>query len=440
VSKEDEEVMNVRKVLWALTWASAVAWLCTARIGGAQTCGNRVVEPPEECDDGGFCIGSENAGTACTSDADCSGGTCKTFGGDGCAANCTTERDVPYRLVPGTLVGSGFDQRIAPGTSGLVAYAFLTLPIALSGELTLTVGKERDGQIPVVVKADKVQLPPVEVLGAACGCVHGAPVKTCGGTLRDPDGSFSPDCTNDETVCTGRLPCAYLHGPGNTVSGVIGCNGLSNANLDYTVDLGGDTGQALPPVITLSGEGGPGSASLVASIGLDVVLGRCSGQGPAYGPDGRFCTADDGPPDASVNASNYAVTGQASTAIVNFPDGEPVQASVTGSPFSCSALAAGNPGGAEIVSAFAIPDVPTIGPVAVTLQLAAQPNETTTPACTGDCNGDGEVTVNEIITMVNVALGTQEVTVCGAGDANGDGEITVNEIVAAVNRALNGCE
>jgi Ca2+-binding EF-hand superfamily protein len=57
----------------------------------------------------------------------------------------------------------------------------------------------------------------------------------------------------------------------------------------------------------------------------------------------------------------------------------------------------------------------------------------------GDCGGDGEVSVNELITMVNVALGSANVSTCLAGDANGDGMITVNEIIAGVNKALNGC-
>lgn len=60
-------------------------------------------------------------------------------------------------------------------------------------------------------------------------------------------------------------------------------------------------------------------------------------------------------------------------------------------------------------------------------------------SCSGDCNGDSEVTVNELITMVNVALGNTASSVCSAGDVNGDGEVTVNEIVAGVNRALSGC-
>jgi hypothetical protein len=49
------------------------------------------------------------------------------------------------------------------------------------------------------------------------------------------------------------------------------------------------------------------------------------------------------------------------------------------------------------------------------------------------------VTVDEILTMVNIALGNAPVTTCEAGDANGDGQITVDEILAAVNDALNGC-
>ena len=60
-------------------------------------------------------------------------------------------------------------------------------------------------------------------------------------------------------------------------------------------------------------------------------------------------------------------------------------------------------------------------------------------SCSGDCNGDGAVTVNELITMVNIALGSAASSACSAGDANGDGEITVNEIVAGVNHALSGC-
>ncbi len=59
--------------------------------------------------------------------------------------------------------------------------------------------------------------------------------------------------------------------------------------------------------------------------------------------------------------------------------------------------------------------------------------------CVGDCNGDALVTVDEILVMVNIAIGAEPVQSCVAGDANGDGFITVDEILAAVNNALNGC-
>jgi len=64
---------------------------------------------------------------------------------------------------------------------------------------------------------------------------------------------------------------------------------------------------------------------------------------------------------------------------------------------------------------------------------------TPTPSCAGDCNGDGQVTVDEILTMVNIALGNANISTCLAGDANHDGQITIDEILTAVNNALNGC-
>jgi len=60
--------------------------------------------------------------------------------------------------------------------------------------------------------------------------------------------------------------------------------------------------------------------------------------------------------------------------------------------------------------------------------------------CVGDCNADDHaVTVSEILTMVDVALGNNAVSDCWPGDANDDGQITIDEILTAVNNALNGC-
>jgi hypothetical protein len=69
------------------------------------------------------------------------------------------------------------------------------------------------------------------------------------------------------------------------------------------------------------------------------------------------------------------------------------------------------------------------------------PTNTPTPPvqCVGDCDGAGEVTINEIITMVNIALGSQPVLACSAGDADTSGTIEINEIIQAVQNSLNDC-
>jgi hypothetical protein len=59
--------------------------------------------------------------------------------------------------------------------------------------------------------------------------------------------------------------------------------------------------------------------------------------------------------------------------------------------------------------------------------------------CLGDCDGSGQVTVDELVRLVSIALGATDVTECDAGDADGSGEVTVDELVRAVSRALVGC-
>jgi pseudomonalisin len=59
--------------------------------------------------------------------------------------------------------------------------------------------------------------------------------------------------------------------------------------------------------------------------------------------------------------------------------------------------------------------------------------------CPGDCNGDGVVTIGEILSGVNIALGTTPDSQCVGLDANDDGAVTVDELLQAVGHALNGC-
>ncbi len=60
-------------------------------------------------------------------------------------------------------------------------------------------------------------------------------------------------------------------------------------------------------------------------------------------------------------------------------------------------------------------------------------------ACVGDCGGDGEVTMNELIVGVNIDLGLAGVDACPAFDRDDDGAVSVHELIGAVNGALAGC-
>ncbi len=317
----------------------------------------------EECDNGGICIGGTNAGTVCDAESDCQGegvctegpkvGTacssdancpnakcihCKPFGGDGCAANCTNETDIPYKLIPGApkvcdaasaaktgnacsadadcapgkcvfiklCLGGQNDglpcanntqcpggqclNQFKPGTTGSFVHdGFIQLALPLTGKQVSTVGKLLNGKVTSVIKATASKIDRVSVGALACACVRSVEARSCGGTLFDADGAISADCTPGftagDSVCAGKKPCAYVHGPGNSSSGVIGCGGegLSGINLVFTQDAGlspvpypppaTPPPGSKPPVIVLSGTGPAGSGIVLNSSAIGTATG-----------------------------------------------------------------------------------------------------------------------------------------------------------------------
>jgi hypothetical protein len=333
-------------------------------------CGNGVVESGEDCDEGGTCIGGDNAGASCTSESQCSGQGvciagantlqacdtdadcpwsqcvhCKVFGGvtvpnsggKTCAANCTFESNVTQNLVAGIVTGGSGHYGVLPGTStsfvhatGSTANAGLP-PLALAGQQVFAVGKLRNNMIPMRMGQAGMPNPtPVGIVGAtpgssaiavgalSCACVRAVEDMTCGGVLTEKDGTAATDCTtgtiagtcsgdagivcyeNDPggingndcfepvpptptpqpppTVgaktktptkrptptfgatwtpvpagtcvvpdpCAGQKPCTYVHGAGNSATGIVGCNGLDANNL-YTTQVDSDTSPPAPP-------------------------------------------------------------------------------------------------------------------------------------------------------------------------------------------------
>jgi sugar lactone lactonase YvrE len=60
-------------------------------------------------------------------------------------------------------------------------------------------------------------------------------------------------------------------------------------------------------------------------------------------------------------------------------------------------------------------------------------------ACTGDCDGDGLVSINELITGVNIALGNDELRMCSVFATSVLDRVTISDLVRGVAAALEGC-
>lgn len=84
-------------------------------------------------------------------------------------------------------------------------------------------------------------------------------------------------------------------------------------------------------------------------------------------------------------------------------------------------------------------------PTIVSAEPSPTPSATATPTaapvCIGDCENNLAVHVNDLITLVDIALGNKHVSDCASGLPPGisDQDVTVALIIEAVNHALNGC-
>ena len=87
-----------------------------------------------------------------------------------------------------------------------------------------------------------------------------------------------------------------------------------------------------------------------------------------------------------------------------------------------------------------------------TATITRTPTETGTPTqtrtrtpsptqgpCYGDCNLDGQIRINELITGVNIALGTRDLADCRSFDITLDGRVNVGELIRAVRNVIHGC-
>jgi pimeloyl-ACP methyl ester carboxylesterase len=89
----------------------------------------------------------------------------------------------------------------------------------------------------------------------------------------------------------------------------------------------------------------------------------------------------------------------------------------------------------DVVTAEDNADNHVIGPIS---DFIAR-NAVLAPACVGDCDAGGGVSVDELVRGVNIALGNVPLAQCSAFDCNGTGQVSIDCLVKAVTAALTGC-
>jgi streptogramin lyase len=86
-----------------------------------------------------------------------------------------------------------------------------------------------------------------------------------------------------------------------------------------------------------------------------------------------------------------------------------------------------------------VTETPTITVTVPPGSTATETPEIIEVPCIGDCDGDDTVTISELISAVNIALGNTPIEACMNADAGRDGEVRINDLIIAVTSALQGC-
>jgi len=79
----------------------------------------------------------------------------------------------------------------------------------------------------------------------------------------------------------------------------------------------------------------------------------------------------------------------------------------------------------------------TLGTCAAPPTITPTATAVPTWTCVGDCDSDGTVAINELILLVNIALGSSPASACPALPPTPP--VMINDLIEAVNNALNGC-
>ena len=165
------------------------------------------------------------------------------------------------------------------------------------------------------------------------------------------------------------------------------------------------------------------SGSLPPGLSIDSPTGVLSGTPTNAGEFSFTISVTDADAVQATKAYTMTINGTVPTATAT--NGTLPTATSTGTPTA-------SPTATSI-------STPTVTPTASDTATVSPTATATALTCTGDCDGDGSVAINELIGGVNIALGSAPVDSCVAFDRDGDRSVSIDELIAAVNVALSGC-
>ena len=246
--------------------------------------------------------------------------------------------------------------------------------------------------------------------------------------------------TGTTTVNAGLLLLTG-HIGGGAVTVKSGATLRGNGSAGGSVDI--QAGGTLGPGINGPGTLGVGGLTMAAGAKLNIEINDA-----AAGTGYDQLVVDSGAVDLGgamlhVTLGFVPANGQQFTIIV-LQAGQGVSGAFDGLPeggtftVDGSTIGISYAGGSEVVLTVSPGNV-TPTPILDTPTPSPTPTPTGGGACTGDCDGSGDVGINELISGVNIALGNTAVDSCPAFDADHNGSVEIQELIAAVNNALGGC-
>src|SRR5262245_22370706 len=72
--------------------------------------------------------------------------------------------------------------------------------------------------------------------------------------------------------------------------------------------------------------------------------------------------------------------------------------------------------------------------------VSPPPSSASASVCAGDCNENGFVTIDEVVSAVQMALSARPPENCRAVDLDQSDSTSIEELISAVRAALVGCE